>query len=76
MSFMFPRTIRGWFTGARFILGRDGIPTPAFGLAVPISRSDSASESDGLAALDGGGVIGDSIGTADTRSMAAPGTTL
>ena len=72
---MFPRTIRGWFTGARFILGRDGIPTPGFGLADRTFRSDSASELDGLAVLDGAGVTGDSIGMADTRFTVGAGTT-
>jgi hypothetical protein len=75
MLFMSLRTIRGWFTAARFILGRDGIPTPGFGLAARTFRSDSASESDGSAVLDGAGVTGDSIGMADTRFTVGAGTT-
>src|SRR5271163_2016106 len=75
MSFMSLHTIRGWFTGAPFIRGQDGIRTPAFGLAGHISRSGSALESDGLAVLGGAGATGDSIGMAGIQFTAAPDTT-
>jgi hypothetical protein len=44
-------------------------------MAAPTFRSESASESDFLAVLDGAGVIGDLIGITDTQSMTMRGTT-
>lgn len=54
--------ILGWFTGIPSWHGRDGIRIPESGLAGPISHSESASESDGSAVLDGDGIIGDLTG--------------
>ena len=57
------------------MLGRDGIPIPEFGLAVPTCRGVAASESAGSVAMVGVGITGDSIGAADTPCTAAAGTT-
>src|ERR1700690_4309287 len=44
-------------------------------MAAHIFRSDSASELAFLAVMDGGGLIGDSTGTADTQCITTAGTT-
>ena len=67
--------IRGWFTEVPSWLGRDGTRTPEYGLAARTFRSDPASESASSEVLDGAGLIGDSIGVADTQLLAAAGTT-
>lgn len=56
--------IRSW-------LGRDGIHIRGSGLAAHSFRSDLALALAGGAVLDGAGGIGDLIGVADTRCMAA-----
>ena len=75
MSFTSLRMIRGWFTEIRSWRGRVGTRIPESGLAVPISPSESVSESASLQGLDGAGVIGDSIGITDTQSITTRGTT-
>src|SRR5271169_6887516 len=75
MWFTSPRIIRGWFTDIPSWRGPGGTRIPESGLAAPTSRSESPSESVGSEDLDGAGAIGDSIGVADTQSMAAAGTT-
>jgi|SRR5580700_2271945 hypothetical protein len=59
----------------RYWHGRDGIRIPEFGLAVPISRSDLASESVGSVALGGAGAIGASTGITITPLLTMAGTT-
>ena len=65
--------IRGWFTEVPSVLGRDGMHIPESGLGDLICHGDLALESAGSEVLAGAGVIGDSIGTADTRFMGATG---
>jgi len=67
--------IRGRFTDIPSWRGRAGTRIPESGLVARTSRSDSPSESVGSEVLDGAGVIGDSIGVADTHSITAAGTT-
>ena len=69
------RTILGWFTEDRLWPGRDGIPIRESGTEGRTSRSEWASESVGSEALDGAGVIGDSIGTTTTRCITTRGIT-
>ena len=66
-------TIRGSFTEVPSIRGRDGMHIREFGLEDLTFHSDLASESAGSEVLAGAGDIGDSIGTADIRFMAAAG---
>src|ERR1019366_980189 len=66
---------RGRFTDIPSWRGRDGTRIRESGLAARTSISEWASESVGSEALAGAGVIGDSIGVADTQCMAAAGTT-
>src|SRR5208282_2631009 len=66
---------RGGFTDIPSRRGRDGIRTREFGLAARTSISGSASESVISEVLAGAGVIGDSIGVADTQCLAAAATT-
>ncbi len=73
--FMFQPMIRGWFTEIPSWRGRVGIRIPESGLADRTYRGAAASESAGSAAMDGAGIIGDSIGVAGTRCTAAAGTT-
>src|SRR5271170_5843177 len=73
--FTFRPTIRGWFTDIPSWLGRDGIHIPESGLAARICHLDSALESAGMAVSVGAGVIGDSIGVADTQSTIMAGIT-
>ena len=75
MSFTSLRITRGWFTEIPSWRGRDGTRIPEFGLAVRTSRSEWASQSVGSEVLDGAGVIGDSIGVADTQCTTMAGTT-
>src|ERR1022692_2157240 len=80
MKCMSRHTIHGWSTATPLPPGRDGIRIPESGLAGPISLSESATQSAGTAALDGGGVIGGLTGMAtmpsstmaDTTPTAAP----
>ena len=74
MWFTSLRMTRGRFMDIPSRRGRDGIRIPESGLAARIFRSGSASESVGSEVLDGAGVIGDSIGAADTQCLAAAGT--
>src|ERR1035438_5624157 len=60
---MFPRMIRGWFTARPSWRGRGGTHIPESGLAARTSRSEWDSESASTVAMDGAGLIGDSIGT-------------
>jgi len=71
----FLRIIRGWFTDIPWWRGRDGIRIRESGLAGLISRSESALGSDGGAASDGAGDIGDSTGITTMRGLTAGGTT-
>ena len=75
MSFMFPPTIRGWFTGLRSRPGRDGIPIPVFGMAGRISTSAVVSELVSSEATDGAGLVGDSTGTTTIQFTTATGIT-
>jgi len=74
MSFTSPHIIRGWFTADPSWHGRDGTRILEFGLAAPISRSGSVSESVGSEVMDGAGVIGDSIGMAGTQFITTTAT--
>ena len=60
------RMIHGWFTDTPSWRGPDGTPILESGMAAPISHSASVLESVSSAAMDGGGIIGDLIGTTDT----------
>ena len=75
MSFTSPPMILGWFTETPSWRGRVGTRILESGLAVRISRLESASESAGSEVLGGAGVIGDSIGITDTQFMTTTGTT-
>jgi hypothetical protein len=75
MLFTSPRITRGWFTEGPLWRGRDGIRIPESGLAARIYRGAGASESGGLAVLDGAGVIGDSIGITTMQCLTTAGTT-
>jgi len=55
--------------------GPGGTRIPAFGMTARISRSEWASASAFLAAMDGGGIVGDSIGTIAMRVTAGAGIT-
>jgi len=68
-------TTLGWLMEIPSWRGRDGIRIPESGSAVRTCRGAAASESAGSVAMDGVGIIGDSIGAADTRCTAAAGTT-
>jgi len=67
--------IRGWFTEAPSWRGPDGTRIPEYGLAARTSRSEWATELASSGVLDGAGLVGDSIGAADSRLLAAAGTT-
>jgi len=67
--------IRGSFMDIPSQRGRDGTRIPESGLAAHTSSSDSASESVGTEVSDGAGVIGDSIGVADTQCSTMAGIT-
>jgi len=58
--------IHGWFTDILLWRGPDGTPILESGMAAPTSRSASVLESVSSVAMDGGGIIGDPIGTTDT----------
>src|SRR5579863_391571 len=73
MWFMSQLTIRGWFTGARLVPGRDGIHILEFGLGDLTCHSALALALAGSEASAGAGDIGDSIGAADIRCMVVPG---
>jgi hypothetical protein len=75
MSFMFPPTIRGWFTELRSRPGRDGIHIPVFGMAGHISTSAVVSELASSEATDGAGLVGDSTGTTTIQFTTAVGIT-
>src|ERR1035438_9894959 len=74
-SCMYPRTIRGWFTGIQSWRGRDGIRILEFGLVARISHSESASQSGGSEVLVGDGVVGDSTGITTTQGLTTAGIT-
>src|SRR5580704_6407763 len=64
----FLRTIRGWFTDIRSLLGPVGIRIRESGLTVRFCRGeDPGSESASSADLAGAGAVGDSTGITTTR---------
>src|SRR5579872_7576345 len=65
--------IRGWFTGVPSIRGRDGMHIREFGLEDLTCHSGLVLESGGSEVLGGAGDIGDLIGAAGIRFMAAAG---
>ena len=71
---MSPHTIRGMFTGIPLWSGRDGTRIPEFGLAARTFRSGWVLESASSGGLGGAGIIGDAIGVAVLRLLAAVGT--
>ena len=65
--------IRGWFTGVPSIRGRGGMHIREFGLEDLTCHSGLVLELGGSEVLAGAGDIGDLIGAADIRFMAAAG---
>jgi hypothetical protein len=67
--------IPGWFMEVPSWRGRDGTRIREFGMTAHTFRSELDSESDSSEDMDGAGVIGDLIGTTDTRFMTTTGIT-
>lgn len=67
--------IRGWFMEVPSWRGRDGTRIREFGMTAHTFRSELDSESDSSEDMAGAGVIGDLIGTTDTRFITTTGIT-
>jgi hypothetical protein len=67
--------IHGWFMEVPSLHGRDGTRIREFGMTAHTFRSELDSESDSSEDMAGAGVIGDLIGTTDTRFITTTGTT-